>query len=311
MIIWKRFLKILPSLLGIILLGISVIVINRELQKYPPGQIWYHLSNIPAQQIIGALLVTGLNCIVLTGYDQLATSSIHHRLPYRKTALVSLIAIPISNTIGFSFLSDGAIRYRFYYAWGLTAVEIAQILVFCHLSFWLGLFVIGSIVFLVEPIAIPTLLHLPFKTVHPLGGLFLGIIVAYLLWNGMSRRSLRIRTWTIPRLPLQLCLAQITTATIDWALSAMVLYLLLPSTAHLSYPAFLGTYLLAQLAGVVSSVPGGLGVFETVILLLLHPSVSSPLLLGILLAYRLIYYLFPLFGAIGLLGLYELRQRTT
>ena len=75
-------------------------------------------------------------------------------------------------------------------------------------------------------------------------------------------------------------------------------------------PTFFGAYLLAQFAGVVSTVPGGLGIFETVILLRLHPSVSSSLLLGTLVVYRVIYYLLPLVGAIGLLGLYELRQRS-
>lgn len=309
--VWKRCLQVLPSLLGVVLLGVSAWVLYGELKHYPPGEIWRSLSIIPAYQIIWAILLTCLNGLVFTGYDALAVRSIHHALPYRQTALVSLIAIPISNTIGFALLSDGAIRYRFYRAWGLSPVEITQVIAFCHLSFWLGLFAVGGVTFLTEPISIPTLLHLPFKTVHPLGGLFLSTIAAYLIWNGVSHRSLRIKTWTIPHLPLPLCLVQIAIAASDWALSAAVLYVLLPTTAALSYPAFFGVYLLAQLAGVVSTVPGGLGVFETIILLLLHTSVSSSLLLGTLLVYRVVYYLLPLVGAIGLLGLYELRQRST
>lgn len=306
----KRSLKLLPSCLGLILLGVSIWVIDRELQHYPPEEIWRSLSAIPIHQITLAIIFTILNCIVFTGYDKLAVQSIHN-LPYRKTTLVSLTAIPISNTIGFALLSDGAIRYRFYHTWGLSAMEITQVIAFCHLSFWLGLFVMGGITFLIEPIAIPNLLHLPFKTVHPLGWLFLSIIAAYVIWNGLSRRSFRIKTWAIPRLSLSLCLAQIAIAALDWALSAAVLYVLLPATIALSYPAFFGVYLLAQFAGVISTVPGGLGVFETVILLLLNNSVSSSLLLGTLLAYRVIYYLLPLVGALGLLGLYELRQRST
>ena len=307
---WKRCLQILPTLLGVVLLSVSVWVLHGELQHYPPGAIWRSLSIIPARQIVWAILFTCLNGIVLTGYDSLAVQSIHRALPYRQTALVSLIAIPISNTIGFAILSDGAIRYRFYRTWGLSTLEITQVIAFCHLSFWLGLFVMGGITFLAEPIAIPTLLHLPFKTVHPLSGLFLSTIAAYLIWNGISHRSLRIKTWTLPRLPLPLCLAQIAIAASDWTLSAAVFYVLLPPTATLSYPTFFGAYLLAQFAGVVSTVPGGLGIFETVILLRLHPSVSSSLLLGTLVVYRVIYYLLPLVGAIGLLGLYELRQRS-
>jgi uncharacterized membrane protein YbhN (UPF0104 family) len=66
---------------------------------------------------------------------------------------------------------------------------------------------------------------------------------------------------------------------------------------------------LAQLAGIISNVPGGLGVFETVILLLLSPPVNSPQLLGALLAYRAIYYYFPLLIGVSLLGFAELHAR--
>lgn len=303
----KRYLQILPSLVGIVLLGVAIWVINRELRQYPSGEIWRSLSSIPIHQVIWAIALTFLNYLVLTGYDQLAVRSVHHPLSYRQTALVSIISIPIGNTIGLALLSDGAIRYRFYTVWGLSAVEIAQVIAFCHFSFWLGLFAVGGIIFIVEPIAIPALLHLPFLTVRPLGGIFLSIIAAYVIWNGFHHRSLRIRNWTLPHLPLGLCCAQIAIASLDWVLSAAVLYALLP--ASVSYPAFLGIYLLAQFAGVVSTVPGGLGVFETVILLLLNSSISSVLILGILLVYRVIYYLLPVSVAITLLGVYELRRK--
>jgi uncharacterized membrane protein YbhN (UPF0104 family) len=67
--------------------------------------------------------------------------------------------------------------------------------------------------------------------------------------------------------------------------------------------------LLGQIAGVLSNVPGGLGVFETIILLLLSPSIPSAQLFGALLIYRVVYYLLPLIIAVLLLGAYELRQR--
>ena len=59
-------------------------------------------------------------------------------------------------------------------------------------------------------------------------------------------------------------------------------------------PILLGMYLLAQLAGLASQVPGGLGVFETVFLLLVGDIIPAEALLGSLLVYRMIYYLLPL-----------------
>ncbi|MGB8697990.1 MAG: UPF0104 family protein, partial [Thermosynechococcaceae cyanobacterium] len=172
-----------------------------------------------------------------------------------------------------------------------------------------GLFAAGGIVFLLAPISIPTLLHLPFNSAQPLGWIFLSIVIGYLLWNLLSRKALQIGPLIFPHLPVSLALAQVSVASADWMLAAAVLYALLPSAVPLSYPAFFSIYLLGQIAGVVSNIPGGLGVFETVILLLLSPSIPSAEVLGALIAYRGIYYLAPLCIAVLLLGLYELKQR--
>ena len=108
---------------------------------------------------------------------------------------------------------------------------------------------------------------------------------------------------------LQLSLAQILVSSLDWSLAAAVLYTLLPASTPLSYSGFLEIYLLAMSAGVLSNVPGGLGVFETVVLLLLSPQVPAAAVLGSLLAYRGVYYFLPLALATGLLGIYEVHQR--
>jgi uncharacterized membrane protein YbhN (UPF0104 family) len=92
-------------------------------------------------------------------------------------------------------------------------------------------------------------------------------------------------------------------------LAAGVLYCLLPSHASLSYPGFFGVFVLALTAGIVSTVPGGLGVFETIILLLRPTSVSAPEMMGALLAYRGIYYFLPLLVAVVLWIAYEFQRR--
>jgi uncharacterized membrane protein YbhN (UPF0104 family) len=290
-------------------LALSLWAIAQELRQYHIREIWSSLTAIPISHVLGAVGLTGLNYIALTGYDTLATYYIRHPLPYRKTALAALISYAISNSVGLALLSGSAIRYRLYRAWGLSVIEIAQIVAFCNLSFWLGLFAVGGVLFLVEPVGVPTLLHLPFTTVHPLGALFLAIVLGYLLATVVRRKPLRFGQWALPHLPLGLCLAQIAVTSLDWALAAAVLYLLLPPAASLSYPVFFAIYLLAQIAGILSNVPGGLGVFETVMLLLLSPSLTSAALFGSLLAYRGVYYFLPLVTAALLLGGYELRQR--
>lgn len=153
-------------------------------------------------------------------------------------------------------------------------------------------------------------LRLPFSSVRPVGHLFLVTICAYLIWSAIGRQSLRIRQWVLPHLPLPLSLAQVTVTSCDWVLAAAVLYVLLPPTALLSFGSFFGIYLLAQLTGIISSVPGGLGVFETVLILLLSPLIAADQLLGSLIAYRAIYYFVPLFIGVILILFYEFRQQT-
>ncbi len=65
----------------------------------------------------------------------------------------------------------------------------------------------------------------------------------------------------------------------------------------------LGAFLAAQLLGLASHVPGGVGVFEGLMVLLLKPYLSSAGLLPPLVVYRAIYYLLPLaHGAVGLVA---------
>ena len=82
-----------------------------------------------------------------------------------------------------------------------------------------------------------------------------------------------------------------------------MLYVLLPPS--IPFRSFLAVFLLGQFAGLISHVPGGLGVFETTILYFLSPYLPAPSILGSLVAYRAIYYFGPLIIAVSFLGLSE------
>ncbi|WP_054056651.1 bifunctional lysylphosphatidylglycerol flippase/synthetase MprF, partial [Pseudomonas asplenii] len=79
---------------------------------------------------------------------------------------------------------------------------------------------------------------------------------------------------------------------LDVAAAATVLYLLLPEAPP--FGAFLLVYLLALAAGVLSHVPGGVGVFEAILLAAFTNELGAAPLAAALLLYRLIYVLLPL-----------------
>ncbi len=298
-------LRWLPPCLSLGLFALSLWTIQQNLQHYQAETFWESLSNIPPSHIILAIALMGVNYFIMTGYECLGLAYVRQSLPYGKKALVGLICSGISNSVGFAVLSSCMIRYRFYSVWGFSVVKIAQISAFCNLSFCLGLFVVGSIIFLKEPLAIPNLLDLPFLSVRPLGIIFLVIILAYLFLTVIRQKPLMIGKWIIPHLPFKLATSQLLVSALDWCLAAGVFYTLIKSSVSLSYSAFFGIYMLAQVAGLASNIPGGLGVFETVMMLLLAPFIASENLLGTLLIYRGIYYFIPLTVAAILLGKYE------
>ncbi|MEH2465721.1 lysylphosphatidylglycerol synthase domain-containing protein [Nostoc sp.] len=306
----KKLQHNFSTLFGLLLLVLSLWAIANELREYNYLDILNSLAAIPKSRLSWAIWLTALGYLVMIGYDILGFSYINRSLSWNKIALTNFISSAFSNTIGFALLTGSAIRYRFYASWGVSAVAIAQVIAFANFTFWLGMFAVAGLLFLVNPLKIPTQLHLPFTTVRPIGVIFLVLVAIYLLGSIVIKQPLIIRGQEFRFPSFKISLAQIAISSFDWILAAAVLYAVLPANISLSYLDFLGIYLLAMFAGVVSNVPGGLGVFETIILLILSSKVSGAAILGSLLAYRGVYYFLPLLVAAGLLGLYEIRLRS-
>ena len=306
----KKLQHNFSTLFGLLLLVLSLWAIANELREYNYLDILNSLAAIPKSRLSWAIWLTALGYLVMIGYDILGFSYINRSLSWNKIALTNFISSAFSNTIGFALLTGSAIRYRFYASWGVSAVAIAQVIAFANFTFWLGMFAVAGFLFLVNPLKIPTQLHLPFTTVRPIGVIFLVLVAIYLLGSILIKQPLIIRGQEFRFPCFKISLAQIAISSFDWILAAAVLYAVLPANMSLSYLDFLGIYLLAMFAGVVSNVPGGLGVFETIILLILSSKVSGAAILGSLLAYRGVYYFLPLLVAAGLLGLYEIRLRS-
>jgi len=305
----RRFLHSLGPLLGLLLFAVALWVLHHELREYHYHDIVRHLAEIPGPRLLLAFALTILSYLIMTGYDTLALRYIQHPLGYAKTALASFIGYAFSNSIGLSMIAGASVRYRLYSAWELSALEITKVIAFCTLTLWIGFFSLGGVVFLFEPIMVPETLHLPFSSIRPLGVIFLMLVGGYILWSSLRKRPLKIREWEFPLPSTRLFLVQIAIASLDWALAGSVLYALLPAASTLSWHGFLGVFLLAQIAGLASQIPGGLGVFESVILLLLSPVLPASSIFGSLLAYRAIYYLLPLALAVVLLGTDEILQK--
>jgi phosphatidylglycerol lysyltransferase len=94
---------------------------------------------------------------------------------------------------------------------------------------------------------------------------------------------------------------------VDIAAAAATLWLLLPGQA-IDFISFIAVFAVATLLGVISHVPGGLGVFEAAVVFALGRSATPPsAVVAALLAYRVVYFLLPLLASAALLAAFELR----
>ena len=303
---------VLTTSLGAVIFCLVLWVLRRELKQYHYHDIVRELHDLPAPAVLLCLLLTALNYWILTAYDVLGLHYLGRSVPYRRTALASFCSYAFSNNVGLSVLGSSAVRYRLYSIWGLGAAEIATIVVFSSISMWIGVLTLAGVSFVVNPLTLPVSLPGPIATTRILGVLFLLLAAAYLAAGALRRQPFKFRSWEfrVPALPIRA--AQVCVASLDWTLAAAALYVLLPEAPGLTFAAFLAAFLLAQITGLASHVPGGLGVFETVFLLLLKPYLAAPEVLGPLLAFRGIYYLLPLCTGGLLLGAHEvLLQRET
>jgi uncharacterized membrane protein YbhN (UPF0104 family) len=251
-----------------------------------------------------ALLLSFLVYVMLAANEQVALRWAHAKVPLKIGMRNAFIAFALANTLGFGFLVGGAFRANAYRRWDVGLGKVAQITAYGTLTFALGVLALAGGLLLHAPDATYNQLH-----VEP----FLGRLVGGLMWVGLALYATagalapeRIRLFKFEFKPPRpgLVLVQVLFGVGDLMAGAAVFWLLLGRGAP-HYSDFLSAYIISIMAGLLSGVPGGAGVFETAMLQLL-PMVDRNVLAAAFLGFRVFYYLAPL--AVGLLLLFFVRH---
>ena len=307
----RRLFQTISPVISVCLFVLAILLIHHELRGYRYHDIVYQIRQIGYGDVLRAVGLTFLNYLVLTANDALALRYARHPLPYRQLAFASFIGYAFSNSA--TVVGGSAARYRIYSALGVSASEIAEVVVYCGLTVWLGFFLVAGVSFVLDPqyVHLPQKLHVPVQSVAIVGVGCLVAVGVYMLAVVLRRRPIAIRGWQL-RIPSPaLSAGQMAVTSVDWLLAAAVLYVLLPDPMQATYPKFIGIFMLGQGAGMVSHVPGGLGVFETVLLFSLSGGGDAAALTAALLLYRLIYYILPLLLGSLMLAIHEVLLRMT
>jgi phosphatidylglycerol lysyltransferase len=131
---------------------------------------------------------------------------------------------------------------------------------------------------------------------HAVGGLLWAVVIGYIVLASILG-TFTIRGHKVELPGWRMAILQVTLATVDVSVTAAIFYWLLPPGIGLTYTRFLGVYLASYSAGLVANLPGGLGVFDTAMLLGLEGYLDPPQIIGAILIFRLYYYIIPLFLA--------------
>ncbi|WP_419729061.1 lysylphosphatidylglycerol synthase domain-containing protein [Lichenicola sp.] len=293
-------LRRLPPLLGLLLFGGAIYAVQKEVRHLSVGQIRDSLLGIPRISLLASAGFTLLSYFVLSFYDRLATIHVGCRLSFGRTAFAAFCSYVLSHNLGFAAISGAAVRFRLYGNWGVRPAQITQIIAFCSLTYILGASALIGGVLLLEPSSLPMLLdRVPHWLLTTVGVAAWGLVALYV---GLSARlqSVTLWRWTIPLPGMRMSIGQVAVAALDVACTAAIAYTLLPAGIGLDYPAFLAIYIASYSAGLIAGVPGGLGVFDGAMVLGLSPYLPASEALGVILVFRLFYYILPLFIA-GLL----------
>ncbi|MCK9684257.1 bifunctional lysylphosphatidylglycerol flippase/synthetase MprF [Scleromatobacter humisilvae] len=304
---WARLRPWLLSLLGLALTAAIGISLRRLLQEVHYADVMSAVVATPAPNIAAALLATAFSYLALTRYDASALRYVGATVSGKTVLLTSFVAYALSNTVGLGPLSGGVVRMRLYSAAGVQPPQVARAIVFNAAAFGLGMLFFGALGLLWGAHDVARLLHLHGWALRLVAAAMLLVLLGF-VWLCGRRSSIGIGSaWRIQLPPIELALRQLAISAIELAASALVLWLLLPP-GPLPLPAFVAFYAIAITAGIISHIPGGIGVFETVMLLAAGNGIPRDAMLGALLLNRGIYYVLPLVVATGLLVVHELRS---
>ena len=284
----------------------AVWVLWREFHHLSFAAVSAHMAAWGLDSIALAVALSVVSFLLMGAIEWVGLRWTGARVPLAATQIGSFMANAIAHAIGANLLISSAVRARFYDRYNVSLTQVAGTTLFAALAFGVGLGTLSGAGLLLASeqdlarTAIPPMLG------RGLGAVLLLASAGYVVFCAMQRKPINAfgRSLTLPSFGD--AVSQLILGVVDNGIAAAILWILLPHGGP-SYVTFVGAYALACTVGLASSVPGGVGVFESAMAALL-PGVEAAALAAAFLGYRLSYYILPLILAAGALGIETLRS---
>lgn len=257
---------------------------------------WKALKSYPPVLLLEVLLIATVSHALYGSFDLIGRWHVAHRLPAVRTWAIAVTSYAFNLNLG-ALIGGVALRVRLYSRAGLDEAQTAQVIGLSLATNWLGYGLVAGGLFAARAVKLPRSMPIGASMLQALGFLMIGLVVAYVVGCRLARgREWRLRGRRLHLPPARIALLQLLLSTANWCLMGAAMYLLLGQ--KLPYSTALGVLMAASIVGVVTPIPAGLGVLEAVYLALLSRSLGQGTVLGAVLAFRALYYLLPLAGAL-------------
>jgi phosphatidylglycerol lysyltransferase len=282
-----------PALVAaaLLLATLGIVALHRVTAEVRLSEVRAAFHAIAPWRIAAAFALTAASYLALTFYDVVALRIIDRPLRWRTAARASFVSYTMSHNLGLALLTGGSARYRVYTQAGLDGADVARIVASASVAFWAGVLGLSGMALMLRGQPVVLLGHALPVALSRGGGALLLLAVLGLSVAGRWRPAVAPFGWRLPLPRPAQGLALLVVAGIDLAAASAALFVLVPGLGMEAWPPLFLAYTLAMLVALVSNVPGGIGVFEAVLIAALPGDRAT--LLAALVAYRVIYYLIP------------------
>ena len=290
---YKRLIKKALNWAGVVFFIMAAVAIYTQLAKYSLAEIKNAMFSIPGINLVYALAACIVGYVVLAVYDRLALRYIGRTLAAWKWLLAGFLGFAVSNNAGTAVVSGAAIRYRLYTRWRFRMPEIFKMIMFSGFTYLVGcLFLVVVGYFLVpHDMKSSSVVAMAFWPC-------LAALVIYFILAAFYRGGIKMGDYSLKMPSVGTAAMQAALGTCDSLFASLVLYSVLYPLIQVPFDIYVGVFVISQVLGVFTPVPGALGVFEGLFLLLLPTAKGNEAaVFGALIAYRVIYFLIPLIVA--------------
>ncbi len=289
----QRPRRVLTIVLPLLVLALALHGLAGAFDEHGYRAVRLALHGFSGGQLLLAVLLGLASYACLVGFDAIGLRRSGVQVPAMRVGITAFLAHALGQTVGFAALTGGAVRVRDYRSAGLDLAQVGQVVLMSTLGFVFGAWVLLGAALCLEPEAAARVLPVPHGPLRLAGVFLLVAHAAMVLMVGRHGRRFSVYGHPLWLPDRRTMLAVTALSIIELMLASAAFYVLLPASTPTGLAGFVGLYLLAVLAGLVSTVPAGLGVFEWSLLALL-PQVAPGAVLAAALVYRVTYYVLPL-----------------